>query len=95
MQKNKILGISIVLFMALSFFYCGGGGNGGNGGNGTPDPVISDPSFASNIQPIFTSNCALSGCHNSTAQAGLILLQGQAYANIVNIDCKQLSGNKN
>jgi len=86
MLKNKILGLSIVLFIALSFFYCGGGGNGGNG---TPDPVIADPSFSSNIQPIFTSNCALSGCHNSTAQAGLILSPGLAYANIVNVDSTQ------
>jgi hypothetical protein len=70
MLKKKILGLSIVLFIALSIFYCGGGGNG------TPDII-------------FTSNCALSSCHNSTAQEGLILLQGQAYANIVNVDSTQ------
>jgi hypothetical protein len=86
MLKKKILGLSIVLFIALSIFYCGGGGNG------TPDipeTEISDPSFSTDIQPIFTSNCALSGCHNSTAQEGLILLQGQAYTNIVNVDSTQ------
>ncbi len=86
MSKKKILGLRIVLFIALSIFYCGGGGNG------TPDipeTEISDPSFSTDIQPIFTSNCALSSCHNSTAQEGLILLQGQAYANIVNVDSTQ------
>ncbi|NIM59636.1 MAG: hypothetical protein GTO16_11950 [Candidatus Aminicenantes bacterium] len=89
MTKKQISGLTLVLFIALSIFYCNGGGNGGNGGNGTPDTVISDPSFSSNIQPIFTSNCALSGCHNSTAQEGLNLSPGLAYANIVNVDSTQ------
>ena len=89
MLKKKILGISIVLFIALSIFYCGGGGNGTPGTPDIQETVISDPSFSTNIQPIFTSSCALSGCHNSTAQEGLILLQGQAYANIVNVDSTQ------
>ncbi len=86
MLKRIFLGVSIVLFIALSIFYCSGGGNGTPG---IPDTVISDPSFSGDIQPIFTSSCALSGCHNSTAQEELILLQGQAYANIVNIDSTQ------
>lgn len=80
------MGLSIVLFIALSIFYCGGGGNGTPG---IPDTVISDPSFSTDIQAILTSSCALSGRHNSTAQEGLILLQGQAYANIVNVDSTQ------
>jgi hypothetical protein len=42
-------------------------------------------SFASQVQPIFTQNCALSGCHTgSGAQAGLNLSAGQAYGEIVN-----------
>ncbi len=89
MLKKKILGLSIVLFIALSIFYCGGGGNGTPGTPDIPETEISDPSFSNDIQPIFTSSCALSGCHNSTAKEGLILLQGQAYANIVNVDSTQ------
>jgi hypothetical protein len=89
MLKKKILGLSIVLFIALSIFYCGGGGNGGNGNGGTPETVISDPSFSTVIQPIFSNNCAVSGCHNSTAQAGLNLSQGQALANLVDVDSTQ------
>lgn len=43
-------------------------------------------SFAADVQPIFTTNCALSGCHNAaTAQAGQVLEQGVAIANIVNV----------
>lgn len=89
MLKEKILGLIPVLFVALSISSCSSGGNGGNGTPDTPDIVIADPSFSTDIQPIFTSNCALSGCHNNTAQEGLILLQGQAYANIVNVDSNQ------
>ena len=89
MLKKKILGLSIVLFIALSIFYCGGGGNGTPGTPDIPDTVISNPSFSTDIQPIFSSNCAVSGCHNSTAQAGLNLSQGQAYANLVNVDSTQ------
>ncbi len=89
MLKKKILGLTIVLFIAMSIFYCCGGGNGGNGNSETPETVISDPSFSTNIQPIFSGNCALSGCHNSTAQAGMNLSQGQAYANIVDVDSTQ------
>jgi hypothetical protein len=51
--------------------------------------VISDPSFSTDIQPIFSNNCAVSGCHNSTAQAGMNLSEGQALANIVNVDSTQ------
>ncbi len=76
MLKKKILGTSIVLFIALSIFHCGGGGNGTPGTPDIPETEISDPSFSTDIQPIFKSSCALSGCHNSSAQEGLILLQG-------------------
>jgi len=89
MVKKQIIGLTIVIFIAFSIFYCDGGGNGDNGNSGMPETVISDPSFSSDIQPIFTSSCALSGCHNSTAQAGMNLSQGQALANIVNVDSTQ------
>lgn len=40
--------------------------------------------FAQDIQPIFSANCALSGCHAGTApQQGMNLSAGAAYANIV------------
>ena len=36
---------------------------------------------------IFTPTCALSGCHGSdTPQANLVLVSGQAYANLVNVN---------
>ena len=46
---------------------------------------IENPSFTQDIQPIFTNNCALSGCHNNTASAGLNLEVTKSYAAIVNV----------
>ncbi len=89
MLKKKILGLCVVLFIALSIFYCSGGGNGTPETPDIPETVKSDPSFSTDIQPIFSNNCAVSGCHNSTAQAGMNLSQGQALANLVNVDSTQ------
>ncbi|UCD25966.1 MAG: hypothetical protein JSW51_01555 [Gemmatimonadota bacterium] len=54
------------------------GDNGGGGGGGS--------GFAAVVQPIFTANCALSGCHAGSSPAqGMNLSSGQAYANIVDV----------
>jgi len=87
MKKKKIFWAGIILLSVLTAFYC----DGDNGYNGNePETPISDPSFSSHIQPIFTNNCALGGCHNSTAQEGLNLSQGVAYSNIVNVASTQV-----
>lgn len=83
MSKKKLIFSAIVLLLVLVTFYCG------NDTTEVPETAKSDPSFKDDIQPIFTNNCALSGCHNSTASEGLILLEGQAYSNIVNVDSRQ------
>ncbi len=77
----------MILLGALTAFYCDG--DYGDNGN-EPETPISDPSFSNHIQPIFTNNCALGGCHNSTAQEGLNLSQGVAYSNIVNVASTQV-----
>jgi len=42
------------------------------------------PSFANDVQPIFTQRCTTSGCHNSSFRAeNQVLEAGEAYANIV------------
>ena len=52
-----------------------------------PDVLVVDPSFARDIQPIFTARCATPSCHNlSTQQQGLNLEPGFAYAEIVDAD---------
>jgi len=51
-------------------------------GNGETETI----SFASEVQPIFTQNCATSGCHASPEPiAGLDLSEGVAYGNIVGV----------
>jgi hypothetical protein len=47
-------------------------------------------SFKDQVQGIFTSNCALSGCHvGQGAQQGMDLSAGSAYNNIVNVKSKE------
>ncbi len=84
MSKEKVLISGLVILLALMAFSCKN-----NGSSSVPETVKEDPSFANDIQPIFTNNCALSGCHNSTAQQGLNLGQGQAYSNLVNVTSQQ------
>lgn len=77
---------SLVPFLLLSVaMFTGCSDNATSSENGkTPD---TDPSFASDIQPIFNSFCATSGCHdnaNSTG-TGLILTSGNSYDNLVSV----------
>lgn len=47
-------------------------------------PPDTKSTFTGNVNPIFTSSCALGGCHDSgTSSAGLDLSPGAAYDNIV------------
>ncbi len=56
-----------------------GGGGGGGGGGGTP-------TLAANVQPIFNTNCAVSGCHAGTSpQQGQNLSAGVSFSNIVGV----------
>jgi len=53
-------------------------------------PVKDDPSFAADIQPVFNNTCTAVSCHGGAAgQAGLVLLSGQAYNNLVNVTSSQ------
>ena len=55
----------------------------------TPGPV----SFASDLQPILTSRCA--SCHGSSGpSAGLSLVAGSAYAELVNVNSTECAGTK-
>jgi hypothetical protein len=45
-----------------------------------------EPSLSNDVQPLFTAQCALSGCHDVMAGSGeLVLLEGQAYSQLVNV----------
>jgi len=52
-----------------------------------------DVSFSSQVQPIFTSSCALSGCHSgSNPTGGQDLSAGKAYNNIVSKASTEVPG---
>ncbi len=88
MIKEKLFVFTLFLFISFSLYFCGGDSSTPTGTT-PPDTVKENPSFSQDIQSIFNSNCTLAGCHDATAQAGLNLTQGQAYANIVNVDSTQ------
>src|SRR5688572_31992793 len=52
---------------------------------GLSDVEVATPSFANDIQPIFSKRCSIGGCHSlNSARAELVLVPGHAYDAIVN-----------
>lgn len=65
------------------------GGNPPGTGNGSRDSIT----FSGDVQPVFTFNCAFSGCHAGTQpQQGMNLSAGLAYANIVDVPSVEVPG---
>lgn len=83
-----------MVVLPLTALACAGDGTDlGPDGNpiGTPSACQDDVCFARDVQPLFTFNCAFSGCHaGSQPQQGQNLSAGQAYANIVNVPSAEL-----
>ena len=53
---------------------------------GAPDTLVPNPSFTTNVVPIFEKRCSVGGCHSlATSQAGLALTAGQAYDALVGV----------
>lgn len=78
---------TLFLVLALSPFL------GGCFSDDPTDPSDGPPSFAEDIQPIFSGSCAFSGCHGSNAnppQKPMELTAGQAYDNIVGVSSAEL-----
>ncbi|MFQ6675235.1 MAG: choice-of-anchor D domain-containing protein [Fidelibacterota bacterium] len=46
---------------------------------------VTTVSFSGDIQPIFTANCAVVGCHVAGHETGLDLREGQSYSLLVNV----------
>lgn len=79
MRTHQLLGTLTILGLAA----CAGDGTGlGPDGNTLPTATT----LSGDVQPIFTANCALSGCHAGAApQLGQNLSAGNAYTSIVNV----------
>jgi hypothetical protein len=57
-------------------------------GSGTGDVAVANPSFARDLQPIFTARCAVTGCHVTPTEANLRLVltdEATSYGNLVNV----------
>lgn len=66
-------------------------------GSDPTDQPVAMPSFARDIQPVFTARCALAGCHITATQAnlGLVLTDPQtSLAHLVNVDAVEITGFK-
>jgi hypothetical protein len=62
------------------------------GGGATTSTTTTEAlvSFSADVQPIFTANCALAGCHIAPgAEEGMDLSRGKAYAAIVNVTSRE------
>ena len=81
---NRCLSVTLVGFTTV-LCACPGEGTG-PGGNAAYCDTVTAVSFTCDVQPIFSANCALSGCHVSpNPPEGMNLSAGQAYADIVNV----------
>jgi hypothetical protein len=80
----RLLGPSLVTAIALTWG-CADFESTVDPSGGLPDVEVANPSFANDIQPIFTKRCSIGGCHSlGSARAGLVLVAGHAYDSIVN-----------
>ena len=89
---TKRRGFLLGSFAVLAVVFLFGCGSDSPASSEPPPTVKEDPSFAADIQSVFTNSCISSGCHNAGAAAGLVLLQGQSYANLVNVAATQEAG---
>ena len=80
----RTLGVTVVTAIALAWG-CADFESTVDPTGGLPDVEVANPSFATDIQPIFTKRCSIGGCHSlGSARAELVLLPGHAYDSIVN-----------
>ena len=86
MHLGRLASVAAAMTIAASLA-CAGDGTGVDNGNNGGDT----PTFATDVQPIFTASCAFSGCHGGASPAqGMNLSAGQAYANTVNVPSNEL-----
>ncbi len=89
---RKLISLIGILMAALAIIFLSQCSEDSSTGTEPPPAIKDDPSFAADIQSIFNNNCVSSGCHNAGASGGLVLLQGQSYANLVNVASTQEPG---
>jgi len=87
----RCLGIAVAL-LQIAVAGCGSGRTIGGTVAVVPPSGVD---FKTQIQPIFTNNCAFSGCHAAgSASGGMVLDAGQSYANLVNVTSSEVGPTK-
>jgi hypothetical protein len=80
----RLLGATLLMAIALAWG-CADFESTVDPTGGLPDVELANPSFANDIQPIFSKRCSIGGCHSlNSARGELVLLPGHAYDSIVN-----------
>ena len=78
----------LTVISTLAAIGCGGGG--GDSPTAPPAPGGTPTTLGQIQAQVFNPTCARVGCHdNASGQAGLVLVAGQARANIVNVPSSQ------
>jgi hypothetical protein len=81
----RLLGATLVMAIALAWG-CADFEATVDPSGGLPDVEVANPSFANDIQPIFTKRCSIGGCHSlASRKASLVLTAGYAYDSTVNV----------
>jgi hypothetical protein len=88
-KQASYFGIILAALAMIVLYHCG---SDSPTNPDVPPTVKEDPSFASDIQSIFNNYCTSSGCHDTSASGGMVLLQSQSYANLVNVASAQEPG---
>lgn len=90
-MKVSMPSVGIVVSLTVFLIGCAGDGTGLDA-NGLPfdtagvGPPTNGSTLSNDVQPIFSSKCAFSGCHGGTSpQQDQNLSTGLAYSNVVNV----------
>ncbi len=83
----EVFGLRVAIGVCLlASVACAGDRTGLDGDEGGDEITLSR-----DVQPIFTGNCAFSGCHaGSSPEQGMSLVAGQAFSSVVNVAAREL-----
>ncbi len=86
----ELIAFSILVLISLTMTGCSKTVTSPIGPGSPSDTLVS---FENDIQPIFNSYCAVSGCHaGPQPQDGMSLAAGTSYSQIVNVQCIDVPG---
>lgn len=92
MSRRKSPIVWLIILVGFGLTQCDMGTQPKDTGDNNPPDTSGTVSYSQDVQPIFTNNCAFSGCHGSSGtQQNLVLEEGVAYDNIVSVPSQEMS----